>query len=76
MSLENALNNLTDELKRRRSTEGTDAGNADGGGDSSHDEISHDDHPDDYAEHDFHEEHDDCTDADGDGHCDSDDGSD
>lgn len=70
MSLENALNNLTDELRRRRNTADTGSGGWDSStGDSEHSDCI--DHYDDDYEHDDH--HGDCIDADGDGHCDSDD---
>jgi len=76
MGLENALNNLTDELKRRRKAEGVDTSGmvvmaiADSD-ESSHDDDHHDDYEHDPDDHDCHDDHDDCTDADGDGYCDS-----
>jgi hypothetical protein len=69
MGLEDALNNLTDELRRRRGVS-TDYSSGDSGGDSSdagsYGSIEHHDD-------DEHDHHDDCIDADGDGHCDNDD---
>ncbi len=70
MSLENALNNLTDELRRRRNTADSGGSGWDNGTGSSDHSDCFDHHDDDY-EHDDH--HDDCVDADGDGHCDDDD---
>lgn len=68
MSLENSLNHLTDELRRRRGISDSYSGNGNSSNfdQSGYGSIEH--HDDDHDDH-----HDDCIDADGDGHCDCDD---